>query len=368
MNSRVHRRRFGIIYIPVFAVLGLFALDKLVLLQSVRECCTKYGGVNAYRASLNYEFPGAEAMRQAAQTGKKIALNFGTSPSFGYYVAPSPEQIAASPHLSFDDRELLTQWEIFNQAYAGASMLTAFVRVYQWLDHGVRPDLIMVEISPAALNQNNIWYESELQNGVPLDFMFRHIADMYPAHVAFVLRSRLIAVTRFRPGIPETAALNFENLRNEVAVFTDARPRGIPLPGGTRPGEESPFERGRNEFILMNMRRQMFSDYRMEPGFARYLERIANRASREKIPLLFWFPPTHPGGLAVIREALDSPEWKERVRKIQELGAVYVDLNEPGVLRCDYFQDPVHVDPRCIPEIAARKLSRLRASGLSRYE
>ena len=99
----------------------------------------------------------------------------------------------------------------------------------------------------------------------------------------------------------------------------------------------------------------MFSNFRFDPDMLKYLDLIAKKAEEEKIPILFWSPAEHPMWVSIIREAMQKSNWDSMIRRRTD-PSLYLNLNEPGRLKCDWFADPVHMDIRCFPEIAIRCL------------
>ena len=345
---------------PLAIVVLVLAVDKIALLDAFQDCCAVSGKVSSFQASLDYDFSQMPMIQTAREAKKKLAMNFGSSRSFGYYVSPTAEQTAASPYLTASEKELLAGWEIVSLAYPGASIVTNYVRMNQWLDRGARPDLIMVEISHFSFNRSSMWFAAEIKHGMPLDFTVRRIFEIPWEHSRMVIGSRIFALSRFRVGKPQVSASQWEMLFQQWTNNNSRRLPGMPPEAGSQRGREPNDQKLLYAYTASEMKRTMFSAYRIDPDLKSYVFAMARRARRENIPIVFWRPAVHPTWQTVIDQTKSADDWSLLIRDIRAAGGIYIDLNSPDLLKCDYFRDPVHMDVRCFPEMAVRKITASR--------
>lgn len=315
-----------------------------------------------YRLSLNSDFRQDELIAQARKENKRIMMTFGSSRSLGYFAGPTIEQIESSQYITPAQKQKLKDWDVINSAAPGASIVTEYVRMIQWLDHGVKPDLLAIEFSRFSLNANSLWHDEEIKNGIPLDFVLKNIGSMPRAHSATVLGSRVFALSRYRIGAPKAvSAPMWETLFNKFTDQLTQRAHGSPTGAGVRVGREEPIAIATYNHIASEMNRTMFQGYKPDPDMTKYAFLMAERAKRDGIPIVFWNPAAHPIWNAVEEKADPRDRFARVVRDLKRTGAIYLDLNRAGVMKCDEFSDPVHSHQNCFPEMA---IATIEAGGL----
>lgn len=354
-------RLSGISFALLVAVL-VVAADKVALLSAFRECCTNAPSVSVYKLSLNADFRQQKMIDAASAQGKKLLMNFGSSRSLGYYTSPSVQQIKESRDITDAERKELLGWEIVNSAAPGATVVTEYVRLMQWLDQGARPDLVAVELSPFSVNGQSMWLNEEIKNGIPWDFAVRYAADMPRSHTATVLGSRIFALARYRLGAP--TAMNasiWELMFDNAAANMDKERSGVATNVAVRVGSEPPAVLMMYRHMSSEMRKSMFSAYRVDKDMALYARRILARLNKEKIPVLFWNPAAHPLWLEAERGTDPRNEFGRLVMELEKEGGVYVNMSEAGQLKCAEFSDPVHLHPNCFTELAVRQIGAVKS-------
>lgn len=346
-------------FYPLLLVLVLFALDKLVLLDAVQQCCTNYR-INPFTTNLNYDFRQDKIIKEAQSEKKMIVLNLGTSRSMGYYQTPTIEHIQASNYLNKSEKEKLLKYQIINSSLPGSSIISSWVRLTEWLDHGFRPDMIWVEVSPFSFNKNSLWASFEIKHGIPWDLALRYAFDMPALHMKKVISSRIFQMSRFRLGSSVLSKSKWEIMFQKATHNIDVRPTGIPVFQGSMQGKENPQELMLYKYVSKEMKRTMFQNYRLDKNYQHYLMLIVKRARKEKIPIVIWTPPAHPVWQQVANKDVAKTgwiiEWQKMLQQIKKYDAKYLDFNQSSVLKCRYFVDPVHLDVRCFPEMAIRTL------------
>lgn len=345
--------------LPLLLVFFIFLLDKVALVPAFQKCCTQYRG-NPFSQSLDYNFSQDAIIQLAKKENKKIILNLGTSRSMGYYQTPTEEHIKQTRFLSVNQKKAFNKIRIINSSTPGASIISTYVRMNQWLDHGFRPDVIWVEISPFSFNKNGMWTWFEIKHAIPWDFAVKYALEMPANHTKQVLTSRIFATSRFRLGKVDQGLTNWERLFKSVTANLDQAPKGMPGFDGFKEGAEPAASKMLFDYVATEMQRTMFGNYKLDKVYTRYLYLIVARAQTEKIPIVIWIPPSH----SIWHKVLDSSndrnhwrqDWKGLIDKTKKMGASYIDMDLQGQLKCRYFKDPVHIDIRCFPEMASKKL------------
>ncbi|MCE9597415.1 MAG: DUF1574 domain-containing protein [Spirochaetia bacterium] len=345
------------VYFPVLIALIVFAVDKVALIPAFRQCCTTAPSASMYRLSLNSDFRQDELVAQARRESKRIMMTFGSSRSLGYFSGPSIEQIESSQYISAEQKKKLKSWDVINSAAPGASIVTEYVRMIQWLDHGVKPDLLAIEFSRFSLNANSLWHDEEIKNGIPLDFVLKNILSMPRGHSATVIGSRVFALSRYRIGAPSAvSAPIWEGLFNKLTDQLATRQHGSPVGPGVRVGQEDPLALATYRHVASEMNRTMFQGYRPDPDMTKYAFLMVERAKRDGIPIVLWNPAAHPIWNAVEEAADPRNRFARVVRDLKRGGGIYLDLNLTGAMKCDEFSDPVHSHQNCFPELAIRTI------------
>lgn len=343
------------VWAPVALALLLIAVDKIVYIPAVQACCVNAGSAQTFRNIVEYNFDQEEMISAARTDGRRVLMNFGSSRSLAFYPAPTASQVAADPFLNPAEKSFIDRWELVNNAYPGASLLSSYVRFSQWIDHGVRPDAILLEMDPALLNGRTRWSATELKFGVPLDFALRNIGEMPWEHTHTILGGRLFAMSRYRLGRPVEGMGEWERLLGQLTEVSLAhRDEAFVLTQGYEPGKEPPLQQIVYLRATQVMELELFNNFRIDPNLARYASLIVKRARREGLPVFIWLPPQHTAWRAVVERRVDRFAWQRLLRGLEKDGAQVIRLDRPKDLRCQQFIDPVHFAQFCAPEISAR--------------
>ncbi|HRG48723.1 MAG TPA: DUF1574 family protein, partial [Leptospiraceae bacterium] len=201
MIKKTMNRKYSV-YIPILILLLLFLFDKLALVPNFQDCCIQGGLEIFFEASKNDEFPIQERIESAVANQKKIAFNFGSSLSYGFYFNKSKLYFGATEKLTEQNKARVKDWEILNFATPGVTVLSHYVRLNQMLDRGVKPNLILVELAPNSFNANSPYYISEITNAVPLSFVFEHFSEIPFEHFRRILISRIFILSHKKIGKP----------------------------------------------------------------------------------------------------------------------------------------------------------------------
>lgn len=346
------------VYIPALLALLMLAVDKIVYIPGFRDCCTVSGSTSFYRSTMEYNFDQEVMFERARERGRSTAMNFGSSRSLPFYAAPTDKQVAESRYLSPLERETLSRWEIVNAAYPGSSMLTSYVRLNQWLDHGARPGVVFVELDPLSVTNRTTWFVTELKFGVPVRFVLGRVFEMPWEHSKTVLGSRIFAMSRYRIGAANQGLSDWERMMSGFASQQGAvRDENAILGEGYEPGRMEPMQAIINLRVVQVLEQDLFKSYRMEPTLASYVELIAERGQREGVPIVFWDPPASDDMRRLRDQYVNRYAWERLLRRIRENGAHYLDVSRADSIECKRYIDPVHFAAICAPEVAAKQLT-----------
>lgn len=352
-------KRLGPLSFALAIAALVFAADKIALLPGFRKCCTNAPSANVYRLSLDSDFRQEVLINKARSQNKKVFMNFGSSRSLAYYTAPTPELIKQSTDITDAEKKELENWEIINAAAPGASIVTEYVRLMQWLDHGVRPDFVALEFSPFSVSGRSTWLNEEVKNGIPVDFAMRYALEMPKSHTSTVIGSRIFALSRYRIAEPTLLSASlWESFFQNFAEKQDQQKEYVETNVPVRAGSENPAALMIYRHMVNEMK-GLFVGYRVDPDMAKYARSAVKRLKKEKIPLLLWNPAAHPMWLEAEKGTDVRGEFMRLVDELSADGAVYVNLN--GRVNCPLFADPVHMHARCFPEVAVRQIQAVQA-------
>lgn len=349
-----------VVWIPVIFFLFIFLADKLLLIPAVRKCCSKNRIEYFYEDSLNDKMPDLDKMKQAKDSGRKIAVNFGSSMSFGYYYLDQSDESYRKQNPAPGDLVVAKssarpgKWYVLNLAYPNATAITHFVRFHQLLNRGIKPDLVLIEFSPATFNSGSPVLDDEIRNAMPTGFALRHGLQVPVAHLWTNLSSRLIQSLRYKPGTPD------KNLDRYIGRFQNHfrisdLDRKINKPVSYSPGEESPARKSVDLLQLHEMQK-LFQFYKPDDNLVKYIKLIVNYTREEGIPLILWNPRIHPKAESIVYSKKNTSEWNKLVKDVTKSGAIYIDFNDPDAMRCNRFIDTFHLGVSCFSELFYNQL------------
>ena len=332
-------------FIPIFFIIVIFLADKIMLSRDMQQCCSRNTAGKIFDESPEDLFD-IEKFRESKAGGKKVAVIFGSSLSYGFYYLHIPEYgFGHNPFVGRSVAETVNEWVIVPVVYPGASIFTHFVRYFQMIESGIRPDLIVVEFSMGTINSRSPMLEQELMNAMPAGFFARHFSDLNPDHALKYLASKLFVTLNHKPGRPQP-------LQDIVYLRIKDVKSGKPLTEVQQvsfiPGKESSMRLLEHEFYFHVMR-NLFSK-KTYKTLAGYGVKIAKHAALIKVPVVFWYPRLHPEMDKYVNREENRQEWLKTAEKLDNNYVVVVDHNKEKA-ECDLFIDPMHMDIKCYPEI-----------------
>ena len=371
-------------YTLILYFLLFFAADKLILIPEVKYKLTETLPGTPYIETLD-NLP-VEFFKTEDYKNKKKVWLFGSSRSLWFYKLPVEENTKRDPYLDAGAKQALSNYNIVPFATPGSTPSIYYVRLYQLLESGYRPDLIALEISIYAFNRQNRFVNSSKIEGIPLMFTLKHSNELPSEYVSDIITSRIFATTRYKVTVTaikknllglRKSAQNplmenlfkssadpfqelFEKMTGEErvnrvytdldyndfkgdAVFTDPREKLMKI-----------------QLPLPILKKEFFTNYEYNEDMILFLELISRKARSENIPVVFWIQKEHPEMQKIIGEDNMDQKWFNRIKNISNQYEIPImNFNDKGVLKCDHYGDVFHASGRCITEMSWNLISVL---------
>lgn len=334
-------------YYPILILLTVFFLDKLILLPPIQKCCVSSGLAVFYQN--NFDNVIEDKIKKAKTENKKIALNFGSSLSFGFYFNHHQRYLDSIPECANNQKCFHADWEIINIAIPGATMLSHYANMNRILKLGIQPDLILIELAPNSFNKNSPWHKSEVQEAMSLLFALEHIFEIPFEHFRSILFTRMFAFSRYKI----TTNTKNENLVREYYkkfLYDYSKEKEAILPESFQTGDRKKEISFSNQFLLSALR-ETFAIYSVDPNLKQYYYLIVKETGNLKIPLYFWYPALHPSTKAITEIVHSKPTWKKFLTEIEENQINYINLNDLENNKCDKFLDVIHMGIECFGNV-----------------
>ncbi len=362
------------------ALFGLVLLvDKIALIPAVRDAGRREA---TPMENLSVSFTAAlEQLKRSHAVGQADSSNLPSAPYIflgssrsEIFQALHPEVIRAAPGLRADRRAQFLQATFETRGILRAGdvwvelLMTGVV-----LDSGIRPKLVLIELSPEMLNDAN---PHGVQNRVGVT-----VYD--PPEMLALLRTatgdlrydtarRLLFITYNYNLRPERALRNLMNdktYRDNGALamlMLTNQPSVKPLAADyvDYPIDAIPPEQYAERFVAYTdllAERDILHDYRFSPTQHGLLRLLLKRLRGAELPVLFWSPPVHPElerrraqRLASDANADSSGRTpgeaaEAAYAEIRAAGFPLIDVRE-SELNCRRWTDASHLSDRCAPE------------------
>lgn len=338
---------------PILIFLVLFFLDKLILLPYIQKCCVNHG----LRIFFQDNFLNSleEKFRKAKKENKKVAFNFGSSTSYGFYFSKSRKYLDAIPGCENNKICFHANWEIINLSTPGATVISHYIHLKHLLESGIQPDLILVELAPSSFNRNTPWYKSEILETMSFSYALRNFKEIPFDHLRLIFQSWLFASTKYNIGrYAESKNIARDYFKKFLFDMTmENKFENINTPHGTRVGEEGITDIASNDFILAILK-NTFSHYTIDPGMKEYFDLIVKKTKDAKIPVVFWHPAIHPIAKEAMGEINSKETWKKFLKEIEQNKINYIDPTKNENYKCDRFIDTVHMGVECFGNLFSR--------------
>lgn len=364
-----------------FIILGIvLGLDKLLLLQAVREYTTSYMHIEDHfydtREDLLNHLKEHYTARKAA--GEKLGLIFGTSRS-GEFDSAEISKVAPKSYTYN-----------FSAPQAGHSYHAYWLQ--RILEQNIRPDFVLLESDPITLSPNANRFP--IKHSLDISFLLKHIdfdSDASPwrngggfstEHFERFLLSRMFAAYRFPvdlraaarnreshimpvgPGIQMVTGLEIR--RAMLAQMKEASIRnlgGIPNPHALELPENL-MNRDAETMASLHLPRPYHTGRAQTRLFREMLEGLA----RESIPTVVFWPPVVSRFREIMRETGAQDMARSGTTEIIErLGKDYpkaklrfVEADSKG-MQCRIFFDSIHIAGKCYPELTKLLLKEIQS-------
>lgn len=352
-------------------LLVIFAVDKVALIPTVKLNFTNAAAVNPYEETLEDHDPPSLPEKD------RTVWVFGSSRSMPFLRFPVDRQTRVDPYLTNQEKEAVLNANFLALTYSAANPYLFLTRLHQLLDRGLRPDLIAIELSPSALNRNRSINNVINMEGVPLLTALRH-PDSYPYEMLKdIVISRLFATYRYKTDFiglltwrPRKEAQMFENIGGADAfqeqahqikkrvdrVFGDDEWNDLPLIGG-----DPALREQRLELFTQFHERLYFSNWQLDPALIDAIVTMTRIAQEHNIPVVVFKPSLYPAMNALkTKYGYETEILPVLLSRMEPYGAIYVDMNDPGIMKCQFYTDASHLSPRCFTELSARLLETAR--------
>jgi hypothetical protein len=356
-------------------LLIIFAIDKLVLIPVVKLNFTNAAAANPYEETLEDLDPPVQENRE------RTVWVFGSSRSMPFLRFPVDSQTKVDPYLTGPEKEVVLRTSFLAFTYSAANPYLYLTRLHQLLDRGLKADLIAIELSPSALNRNRSINNVIIMEGIPLVTAWKH-PESYPYELRKdILLSRLFATYRYKTDFvalltwrPRKEALAFEKLggaeafqmatggmRNRVdRVYREEEWNDLPLSGG------DPALRAQRFELFTRFHEELyFSGWQLDPALIDAIVAMTRIGHEQGIPVVVFKPALYPTMNALkSKYGYETEILPELLARMQPYEGIYVDMNEPGRMKCQFYTDASHLSPRCFTELSARLLEAGRLMDL----
>ncbi|XDD54392.1 DUF1574 family protein [Leptospira sp. WS4.C2] len=368
-------KKFRILYL----FLLFFAIDKLVLIPSVRAFLTGEEVVNHFIES--FKNLNADYLSDNRFQDKKKIWAFGTSRSFGFYQFVSLPYVQNSVYLSNQQKKELEHYKIYTFAAPASNPLIYFTRFNQLMDQNYRPDFVFLEVSAFSFNKNNLFYNFTLLEGMPLEFAIAHFNELPNDFAKDYFFSRLFSLSRYKISTKAISAHLFGTKDESMELFKNFLPANAGLNNPLANEFETKTNREDYPYLPNNfndfkiypnndtdkyikvpmfvdfLKKEFYGNFSNNEVIFQFLSSIIDRSKKNNIPVVLWIPKVHKELNDFYLSASFYPNWKMKIQTLaEEKGIRFVDLNEEGKIQCDYFSDAAHISGRCIPEVIANIL------------
>jgi hypothetical protein len=331
------QKKVNIILYPLFLLLFLFALDKIFLLEKVK----KY--IKPDFTHIYYE------------TREELISQIQNDPEVKNKTKKLMVILGSSRLLYFDAKELeefYPDWKIYNLSSAVTTPAYYNYFLERILDTGIHPDFILLETDPNQFNAN-----SPVFKGSNLTYSFSPIYVLNNAllfgkdHVSFYFGKYLFAVGKNKPYL-DTAYRRWKNpdfsaisaMQEQTKTFLiQNRGHALSIVDTYVEKDFASLEatsRRTIDWVYAN-----YSPSEMQYSF---YEKLLQRISSEKIPLVIVWPQASLPMQKMILESPFTPDWKNRVELIHsKYGFELRDMNATSEYYCNAFVDGGHMAKDC---------------------
>ncbi len=356
--------RNRLIFYPLLLALLVFLVDKVALIP---------GLMDAGRAEMTpFENMVNTLTPLLQQDRRPVIFTLGTSRSDIFHYL-SPATIRGSGLSQAEKQRLLRATVETRGVIRASEMFLSYAIIHRIVEENIRPDLIVLEVSPEVFNKNSPYHlVGQLHDQV---FSWKILKDAFfyvKGRAALLTLEKILFVSygyRFRPeralsNLAKGKRIETQNIATAILL---SRPTVEDIPANYLdfPEKNMPAEiyaqrfRGYADYLIAE---SILKNYSYDESEKMILLAALNMIRDNNLPVVVWMPPVHP----VLQE-----EWKNRdiPEKNMELKALLKNLNvayfsgPDDVPVCDRFSDASHLSRRCGPAVMNKILDTYCQSG-----
>lgn len=362
MNASGRSYERAVVLYPLAALICIILVDKIAILPGLE----KYGRKPSTPME-NVRMAIRESRREAIAAGKPEVLVLGTSRSeFLKYL--HPDDIRRAPFIDASERQRLLAFRFeTGTILPAAGMLVQFVFLREYLDVGVLPQLVLLEVSPATFNANSRNNIETFMTGHVYDA--RLLVEVFP-HLRGAARwdvaTRLVFSAYNNGFRPEAAVRNMLRSRDYLQeaqlpirlIAQKTRAVRVPVDHGDVHQEDRshPEYRARITDYSQYVANQYLRRFQFSESEFRLLQAVLERCVRAGIPVLAWRPRVHPMLAAKNRERGIDISFERVEAELRRRSVPYYSAQSDESFQCLRFTDASHPSPWCVPYLALRLL------------
>ncbi|WP_157135088.1 DUF1574 family protein [Leptonema illini] len=334
----------------LYLLLFLFA-EKVLLIPAVRERFTVASGVD-------FDVHAIEGEEELSRKDQKQIWVFGTSRSVPFGRTPSVRDIQETPGLNQEQREQLERHRIYSFSLS-ASIPVVFLHHYLYLrEKGYRPDLVWIEVSSFAFNENYSLRRSYIGEVSPDAFIMRHLDRYPPRFLKEWLTARLFVGSIFPPTVQDDSTRFMNKAFNPLAVTRTSMYRPVARTlrlEKDRSAEEFPDLSSDSNYRALLQRvygEWLFSDYTADAMALDSLDYLIAELEKDGIPFVLWTPPVHQNFTRIEQESGVERPFTSIVNRLRKGDRRYVRISTDS-MQCRLFTDESHLADVCYTELAA---------------
>lgn len=364
------------IFAPLALIVLVLIVDKIALIPVIRDACRRESTPMENVARNLERLLQKQTLIASESADRRSRVLFLGSSRSEIFQSLHPTTIQKAAGLAPAERESMIRMEFETRGIVRAADV--------WLQHvmadvllrsEVRPDYLVVEVSPEMFNENN---PHGIQNRIGI--------NVYGQDLLWDLFWSSTGKTKYETGLrlaflsynfsmrPEHALRNWMSGKSYLdsdylARMLLSQQKSVePLPEGyvDYPIDAIPPDEYKKRFVgyaTHLLTNDILRDYRFSETQQGVFNLMVDRLRAANINAVFWSPPVHPELANARAQRIDADRQAEITKKVQASGFVFVDVTEQD-LNCKYWTDASHLSDRCAPETLQFILERASARPL----
>ena len=323
---------------PIFLLLAMFLIDKLFLIDIVKNSFKK-DFTHIYYETRQDVLENLKLNYPKFKDKKKLLIILGSSRL-----------------VYFSNSELKSfypNWEIYNLSSAVTTPAYYFYFIEKIFELNIKPDLIVLETDSNQFNYSseNIFKKSNLTYSFDLGFILKY-ADIFGTEYRdFYIRNTLFAVSKNKPyfnslwqKISEGSLIKV----NLIAAYT--KNYLIENKGHSFSHLEDYYEKdfGKLQESSFQSFNWAFKDYKDSNLQFTFYEKVLQTLKKEKIPTIILKPQVSPPLEALFKKDEKIKQWQVKTTKLtNKYNFDLIDLSKSEEFYCNAFADGGHMGKEC---------------------